>query len=111
MANQPSLIETIAILIAFHTVMSIILFIEWRWYRTTANLRLREWAERNGYLILESRLRYFFRGPFFWYGGGQAVFRVVIEERKGNRRVGWVGLGSYWFGPLSSSGQADVIWD
>src|ERR1700722_19544301 len=106
MANQPSFIETIAI-IAFSIGMPIIEFMLWRWYKKRANLRLREWVERNDYLILESRFRHFLRGPFFLFGGGKAVFRVVIEDREGNRRLGWVGLGTYWFGPLSSSGHAD----
>lgn len=39
----------------------------------------------------------------------QQVFRVHVEMQDGNRRSGWVSLGSAWLG-LGSS-QAEVKWD
>jgi hypothetical protein len=72
---------------------------------------LRNWAEEEGYRILQKRYRLFFRGPFFWRANDecQTVYRVTVEDKVGRVRSGWVCCGSWWLGLWSD--QAEVRWD
>jgi hypothetical protein len=38
-----------------------------------------------------------------------AIFRVIVRDRTGIERVGWLGVGSWWAGVISD--QAKIIWD
>ncbi len=79
------------------------------WYLRKSRILLQRWADSNGYRLLEQRYRYFFRGPFFWSASAQMVYRVVVEDRTGHRRSGWVRLGSFWLGIFSD--EVAVRWD
>jgi hypothetical protein len=95
-ADQVSRTDLFAIL-GFSIGMPIVLFLEFRWMSRVSQARLREWAARNGYRLLKSRLRWFFRGPFCCSWTSAVVFRVVFEDRGGNRRSGWYGYFLYSF--------------
>ena len=70
---------------------------------------LEQWAERNGYRIIEADYRNVFRGPFFWTTGKtQTVYRVTVEGKDGER-TGWVRCGSHLFGLFSN--KVEVRWD
>jgi hypothetical protein len=80
------------------------------WHYSRANDILTGWARDNGYEIVASERRWFFRGPFFfWTGKGQEVFYVAVRTHDGQLRRGWVRCGGFWLGMLSD--QADVRWD
>lgn len=71
---------------------------------------LEDWAERNQIQIEKSELRHFFKGPFFWGSSrGQFVYRVHVIDRAGQRRTGWVRVGSWFWGIWKN--QVNVIWD
>jgi hypothetical protein len=90
--------------------MAILLFFSYRWYFRRANAYLKKWAEQSGYRIVDCSHRLFFRGPFYCTSqGGQAVFRVRVEDREGRQKDGWVRFGSWWRGLWSD--RVDVLWD
>jgi hypothetical protein len=92
------------VLIALFAVGSMI------WHSTRSQDILQHWADQNGYRIIEKKYVQFFRGPFFWTSSkGQSVYRVVVEDRTGRRRSGWVRCGSWWLGVWID--QAQVHWD
>jgi len=84
------------------------LVVAWH-FRRGASL-LSGWAERNGYQVVHSEYRYFFRGPFFWTtSNGQAVYRVTVADQAGNARSGWVRCGGWLLGLLSD--HVEARWD
>jgi hypothetical protein len=83
-------------------------FILWSFSRSEAILD--RWAQENGYDIVQREHRLFRRGPFWWRtSDGQTVYYVVVHDRQGHTRRGWVRCGSLWAGLLSD--RATVIWD
>ena len=71
---------------------------------------LNHWAARSGCKILQRNSAWLFIGPFFWTTNrSQVVFRVVVLDRAGTTRNGWVRCGSWWGGILSDA--AEVRWD
>ena len=70
---------------------------------------LEGWAEENGYEILESEQRLFRRGPYFWSGRGQVIYRVSVRDSAGVERLGWVRCGSWFAGVLSD--KFEHKWD
>jgi hypothetical protein len=79
------------------------------WQRGRSKSLLRQWAAQNGYRITLQEHR-FFKGPYFWTStNGQTVYYVVLKDRDGNQRSGWVRCGSWWFGVLSDN--VEVLWD
>jgi hypothetical protein len=80
------------------------------WHFSRSRSILEEWVKDNGYEILDSEFRNFFRGPFFWTSGkGQTVYYVKTRDRDGRVRTGWVRCGGFWAGLLSN--QAEVRWE
>lgn len=78
-------------------------------YRRSREI-LANWADRNGYQVLSSEFRWFFKGPYFWKSSkNQTVFRVIVEDETEAVRTAWVRCGSYWWGVFVD--EADVIWD
>jgi hypothetical protein len=55
-----------------------------------------KWAEEKGYQLLQAESRLFRRGPFFWSGKGQMIYRVAVLDEQGREREGWVRCG-HWF--------------
>jgi hypothetical protein len=70
---------------------------------------LKGWANENGYEFLHVEYRMFRKGPFFWSGRGQTVYRVMVRDRQGVERKGWVRCGSWWAGVFSD--KAEARWD
>jgi hypothetical protein len=77
--------------------------------RRRAGAILQRWAERNGLQLLDSEMRWFRRGPFFWSGRGQVVYYVSVMDSRGQMHRGWVRCGSFWLGLWRD--QAEVRWD
>jgi hypothetical protein len=79
------------------------------WHSRRSRRVLERWAERNGYRIIDTDYRKFFRGPFFWTTSrGQTVYRVTVDV-KGAVQRGWVRCGSRRLGLFSN--QVEVRWD
>lgn len=80
------------------------------WHYSRAKTILDHWAESNGYEILASERRWFFRGPFFWTTSrGQEVYYVTVRTPDGQERRGWVRCGNWFLGILVN--QAKVRWE
>ena len=80
------------------------------WTFSRSRSILEQWAEANGFEIIHSEFRNFFRGPFFWTSSkGQTVYYVTVRDREGRERSGWVRCGGFWAGLFSD--QAEVRWE
>jgi hypothetical protein len=80
------------------------------WHFSRSNSLLQQWAERNGYRIVEQDYRSFLKGPFFFIASkNQTVYRVVVEDKDGRRRTGWVRCGGWFLGLWSDT--VEVRWD
>jgi hypothetical protein len=80
------------------------------WHFSRSRSILESWAAQNGYEILESQFRNFFKGPFFWTSSrGQTVYYVKVRDQSGNVRTGWVRCGGWFLGMLSD--KAQVRWE
>ena len=80
------------------------------WHFGRSQTILQQWADQNGYRIIDQRYRNFFKGPFFWTTSrGQTVYSVTVEDDHGRRRTGWVRCGGWFLGLLSD--HVDVRWD
>jgi hypothetical protein len=80
-----------------------------RAYFSRARRILEHWALDNGYEILSSEYRWFFRGPFPWTTNDQAVYYVTLRTTDGRERHGWVRCGNWLVGVLVN--RAEVRWD
>jgi hypothetical protein len=66
---------------------------------TWSGAKLQEWARRRHFIIVEEQYCWLFKGPFTWNCyKGQTVHRVVVEDRHGEQRSGYVKLGSWIWG-------------
>ena len=75
-----------------------------------ARTMLERWAARNGFRILRMERRDFRRGPFFWSTArGQVVYHIVVVDRHGRRRSGYVRCGGWFWGVWSE--HVDVRWE
>jgi hypothetical protein len=81
----------------------------WSLFSRSARL-LDQWAQAHRYEILVRQFCWAFKGPFTWNCfNGQTVYRVVVEDRDGEMRAGYVKLGSPWWG-VWGDGVAEA-WD
>ncbi len=72
--------------------------------------RLQSWADRHGLTIIDRREPVFARnGPFAERTSSQRLYRVVVEDEKGQRRSAWVLCGSPLLGTWVD--QVEVRWD
>lgn len=77
------------------------------WYFSRSRRLLDQWAAANGYRILESEVRLFFRGPYFMISSNaQTVYRVKVLDRQGNTKSGWVKCGSFFLGVFEDKVEA-----
>ncbi|MCP4536360.1 MAG: hypothetical protein GY832_04365, partial [Chloroflexi bacterium] len=53
--------------------------------------------------------RLFRRGPFWWSGKGQVVYRVEVRDEHGHDYLGWVRCGHWVTGMFSDAVEAR--WD
>jgi len=70
---------------------------------------LSEWARSNRLEVVQAQFRPFRKGPFFWSGRSQTVYRVRVLDNSGAEREGWVRCGTFWAGVLSD--KVEVRWD
>jgi hypothetical protein len=70
---------------------------------------LEDWAQANGYQIRSANVRPFIRGPFWFSGKGQVVYRVQVTNEAGAVRWAWVRLGGWMSGLLAD--KVEVRWD
>ena len=87
------------------TIMGLYLYFHF----TRARLLLERWAADNRYRLVRAEHRIFRKGPFFWSGRGQAVYRVEICDEHGNDRQGWVRCGTWFVGVFAD--KVEVSWD
>ncbi len=79
------------------------------WQSDKSQIIVQEWAQQNGFRLLESKFS-LSKGPFLWTSSKrQTVYRVRVEDKSGRVRGGWVKCGSYWWGLMSD--EAQVRWD
>jgi hypothetical protein len=96
----------VALIVVF--ILIAILGIVWHFSRSDSVLR--QWADRNGYRLIDQEYRNVFKGPFFWTSTkGQTVYYVTVEDGAGRRRKGWVRCGGWFLGLMSDA--AEVRWD
>lgn len=80
------------------------------WYFSRSSSVLDNWANANGFVILDSQYCSLSRGPFTWTTSrGQAVYRVKVRDPAGVVRSGWVRCGSWLLGLMTDT--AEVRWD
>ena len=80
------------------------------WHFRRSRSIAEEWAQANGFELLEAERRLAFRGPFWWRTSkGQEVFRITVRDARGNVRSGYLRVGGWFLGLLSD--QGDVEWD
>lgn len=99
-------IGPVAVILAVLLLMVII--IVWRALRSHGLLA--RWAEENGYQVLHQEHRLLRRGPYFFRAtDDQTVYYVVVTDRYGRERRGYVRLGGWFLGLFSD--QVDVRWE
>lgn len=77
------------------------------WHYSRADKILEHWAENNGYEIVSKELRWFRRGPFFWWTSrGQEVYFVKVRGPDGEYRRGWVRCGNWLLGMFVDEAEA-----
>jgi hypothetical protein len=90
-------------------IVSWFIFDSRRRHRRSDEILIR-WAKRHGYRIIRAELKSYLTGSFNPPSTrGQTVYRVVIEDRSGEKRTGWVRCGSGWLGVISDKSEA--WWD
>ena len=97
----PMLVVPLVILLAVGSLV-------WHFHRSRTLLD--QWAEQNGFTILDREYRNFFKGPYFWTSSrAQTVYHVKVRDREGSVRSGWVRCGGWVLGLLSD--QTEVRWE
>jgi hypothetical protein len=79
------------------------------WEQDRGRKFLRNWAEQNGYEIVDSKWS-LIGGAFWWTViGKQRTYYVRVRDAAGTMRSGWVLCGGWLFGILDK--HAKVQWD
>ena len=85
-----------------------ILIIMWRFQR--GRQILDQWAQGQGFQLVEANYRWVFQGPFFWgHSRGQSVYKIQAIAGAGNSRTGWARCGGWFMGLCSN--EVTVVWD
>jgi hypothetical protein len=80
------------------------------WHFARSRSVLDQWADEQGFTILDSEYRNLFRGPFFWTTSrGQTVYYVTVRDQQGTERSGWVRCGGWFWGLMTN--KAEVRWE
>lgn len=91
-------------------VVALLAVLSLAWSFSRANEIRARWAAQHGFEILSATYCWFWRGPFWWRStDGQFVFRIVVRDRDGRQRSGWLRCGSWFLGLLSR--EATVVWE
>ena len=82
------------------------------WHFSRSWQVLENWARSNGYRIVSSEYRNFFKGPFFWTSSeAQTVYYVTVETADGQIRSGWVRCGGWFWGLFATQRRFDGMND
>ena len=96
--------------ILFFLALIVVAVLATSWRGSRGRDLLAGWAAREGYELESADYCWFWHGPFWWRSGkGQVVYRVVVRDREGVVRRGYVRLGGMFLGLLSD--EVAVIWD
>lgn len=96
--------------ILFYIVFGVLIAGGMVWHYSRSRNILQNWADQNGFRLMEEKYVHFCKGPFFWTSTkGQTVYRVVVQDAAGYTRSGWVRCGSWMWGIWSD--QVQVKWD
>jgi len=68
-----------------------------------------DWAARNGLELEALDVRLFRRGPFWWSGKGQVVYRMAARDEEGRLRHGWLCCGGWLLGVMED--KVEARWD
>ena len=99
--------SVIVLFIVVFVAFTVLVF-GWRLRRSRSILQ--KWADGYGFEILECERRWFRRGPFWWRTSEHMeVFRVLVRDRAGQVRGGYVRVGGWFLGLWSDA--ARVEWD
>ncbi len=112
MASGEISTATIFFLVLFIFGLSLsLIWLTISWFYRRSEAILKRWTRENNYDIVDKKLNWFNRGPFFWTSStAQTVYYVEIYDRsRGQKRKGWVRCGSFWGGLFSA--KAEVRWD
>ncbi len=91
-------------------VLAVVGIVSLAWHFSRSRSVLEQWAEENGFEILQSEYRNVTRGPFFWTTSrGQTVYYVRVRDPQGMERTGWVRCGGWFLGLMSD--KAEVRWE
>ena len=97
-------------MILVYTAIAILMVVSMTYSSNRSRRILQEWADENGYQLLNAKYAYFFKGPFFWTSSkSQTVYRVQVRDADGRTRNGWLRCGSWMLGLWSN--QTQVRWD
>jgi hypothetical protein len=71
---------------------------------------LEQWADQQGFQLIDYEERWLARGPFFFTTAkGRVVYLITVQHPDGRLATGWAKCGSWAFGLLSDAVQ--VRWD
>jgi hypothetical protein len=88
----------------------IVLGLYFFWFFRQSRSLLEKWAAKNGFQIVQSKLRWLAKGPYsFRSSRTQTVYRIRVRESQGRERAGWVRCGGPILGLLT--GDVEVTWD
>lgn len=87
-----------------------VVFASWAWSRARSDELIERWAQHEGFQLLSSEPRTWFRGPFFWRTSkGQTVYYVRVSDAQGRVQAGWLRCGGSFLGLWSD--QVQVEWE
>ena len=101
-------LESVAILTLIVVAVAIPSFLVWKF--RSANAMLDVWLAERNYRLARRHRCGTTGGPWVKRTSlGQVVYRVVVVDHEGNRRSGWLRVGSALFGLWAY--RADAWWD
>lgn len=95
----------------FYVLFFLVIVVGSTWWTFSRSASMIDaWAVSEGYVLLERKYCWLFRGPFFWTTSrNQTVYRVTVGMRDGSVRTGWVRCGGWLAGLLEN--RVEVRWD
>ena len=96
-------------IISVYLPLALIVVFVW-WLHSRADEILKRWAQAAGLELVSAQKRYLRTGPFFLdQARGQFVYRIVVRDRAGMERAGWLRVGGWNTSVLSE--ETKVMWD
>ncbi len=78
-------------LLVFFAFLVAVVVLNRAWVRFRVVSIIRVWAKEQGFELVSAQLRGLRQGPFLMQGGrSDTVHRIVVRERSGGTRAGWV---------------------